>query len=65
MKTIYYKDDKIDVNKYYIQRRAMFNSMTNRCRCNKQASFNYPQFKRPTCCKTCKLPGMINVKNKK
>ena len=55
----YHVDDK-----ELVRRRAMFNAMSNKCKCGKQASFNYPNCKRPTCCKKCMSPGMVNVKNK-
>lgn len=47
-----------------VRRRAMFNAMSNRCKCGKQASFNYPNSNRPVCCKNCMHHGMVNVKKK-
>lgn len=51
--------------KFYLQRRAMFNSMSRKCKCGKQACFNYPSIKYGVCCKSCKEDGMVNVRNKR
>ena len=63
MKIKYY-DNELK-SPYYVRRRAMFNSMSNRCECGKQASFNYPNINKAICCKDCKLDGMVNVRNKR
>ena len=68
-KTVRVKDKIMKINYYNknedrwsIQRRAMFNSMGNRCICGKQACFNYPSMRKGICCKKCKKEGMINVR---
>lgn len=63
MKIKYYDTEYL--RPFYVRRRAMFNSMANRCGCGKQASFNYPNIKKPVCCKDCKFDGMVNVRNKR
>lgn len=54
-----------ELRRYHNQRRAMFNSISRKCSCGKQASFNYPALKIAQYCKTCKLSGMVNVRRKK